>query len=54
MHFTVTLAGLKNIVSYTEDLVISRFVTSRFFLIYFSVTLAGLKIIVRYIEDCVR
>ena len=30
IHFTVTLAGLKNIVRYTEDFLISRFVKSRF------------------------
>ena len=30
IHFTVTLAGLKNIVCYTKDFVILRFIKSRF------------------------
>ena len=34
IQFTVTLAGLKNIVRYTEDLVIKRFVKSRLHCIF--------------------
>ena len=49
VHFTITLAGLKNIVPYTGD-----FVISGFFSIYFVRTCDGLKNNYRYLYRGLR
>ena len=45
IHFTVTLAGLKDIVRYTKDFVIKRFVKLRFHCIFIPIKLLGLIIL---------